>query len=331
MIVVAARTDGTLLEPLLETILVTLLDSICILPDYAQPELLRTHSETLRCYECLALHFTDHTMDHLLTQLKNNSEKERVKSLLVLTHLTNSIDSAIKTRIKDVLANLMVITHDNSLKVKRALLKTIVALAYKGMIIHEDIQHERFVEFIIKLSQLQSTVKETVLNELTDLRSAADNALFMLCTSVPDLETILWHLLAKCFLSPEYIGAQMIILRCLTHLASKAKYKEYGDGIFVRCLVMLACPVNEFRGTYVLNFLRHTTMFEKEATKSVWTLKTTQLLKYLESNYDVLNEKEWELMLLDILNDLIKMEDDEGLSLTLVTKMREQLAFFSVR
>lgn len=135
VILVASRTNGTLLEPLLGGILQSISDSICVNPDYAQPNSLRQHSEGLRCYECLASHFMDHTIDYLIAQLKNNNEKERIRSLLVISHLTNSVESVVRSRLKDLLRCLNDALNDPSVRVKKVLLKTIVAFAYKGFLV----------------------------------------------------------------------------------------------------------------------------------------------------------------------------------------------------
>lgn len=134
VISVSARSDGTLLEPLLAPILQMLSELICVSPDYAQPELLRTHSEVLRCFECFALHYSDYIIDHVINQMRNNNEKERVKGLLVVTHLTNSADSVVRSRLKDVLQVLTDMLSENNLRVKMALMKVIVAFAYKGFL-----------------------------------------------------------------------------------------------------------------------------------------------------------------------------------------------------
>lgn len=134
IILVASRTNGTLLEPLLGGILQSVSDSVCFTPDYAQPNSLGKHSESLRCYECLASHFTDHTIDYLIGQLKNNNEKERIRSLLVISHLANFVDSVIRNRLKDLLKCLNDALNDSSVRVKKVLLKTIVAFAYKGFL-----------------------------------------------------------------------------------------------------------------------------------------------------------------------------------------------------
>lgn len=134
VISVASRTNGTLLEPLLGAILQSICDYVCIAPDYAQPESLRSHSEVLRCYECLANHFTDHTVDYLMGQLKLHNEKDRIRSLLIVTHLTNSAESAVRSRSKDLLKCLNDLVNDPYMRVKAVLLKAIVAFAYRGLL-----------------------------------------------------------------------------------------------------------------------------------------------------------------------------------------------------
>lgn len=137
VILIAARTNGTLLEPLLTNILQTIGDVVCASPDYAQPESLRSHSEVLRCYECLATHFTDHTVDYIIGQLKNNNEKERIRALLVLAHLTNSAEAAIHSRSKDLLRYLNDMLGESNMRVKKALLKAIIAFACKGLLLNK--------------------------------------------------------------------------------------------------------------------------------------------------------------------------------------------------
>lgn len=134
----AALVNGTLLEPLLTNILQALSDVVCVSPDYAQPDLLRSHSEVLRCYECFALHFTDNTIDQLTMQLKNNNEKERIKAILVITHLTSySTEHAIQRRFKDIVKHLSDLLNDPNIRVKKAMMKIIVAFACKGVLLNK--------------------------------------------------------------------------------------------------------------------------------------------------------------------------------------------------
>lgn len=134
----ASGVNGTLLEPLLNHILQALSELVCVSPDYAQPDLLRNHSEVLRCYECFALHFTDNTVDQLILQLKNNNEKERIKAILVITHLTSySTEHAIQRRFKDIVKHLSEMLNDPNIRVKKAVMKIIVAFACKGVLLNK--------------------------------------------------------------------------------------------------------------------------------------------------------------------------------------------------
>ncbi|KAJ8930968.1 hypothetical protein NQ314_016182 [Rhamnusium bicolor] len=271
----AATVNGTLLEPLLPNMLNTLADLVCVSPDYAQPDLLKSHSEVLRCYECFALHFTDNTIDQLIMQMKNNNDKERIKALLVITHLTSySGEQTIKGRFKDIIKHLNEMLNDNHIRVKKALV----------LPKNNDIN----------------------VQELQDIQKSADNTLYMLSTSVPELEDILWNLFTKCFLGPAYDDALVILLRCLTHLASKKEKTQSCEAAFVRCLALLANPLPNLRGTYILNFLKNIKPCDVDSYKTVWDMKIPQLVKYLEQNYDNYNPLEWQDLLFDFLNILLE-------------------------
>nr|XP_022903178.1 maestro heat-like repeat-containing protein family member 1 [Onthophagus taurus] len=328
---IASKCDGTLLEPLLTPVLQMLSDLICVSPDYAQPELLRTHSEVLRCFECFSMHYTDDIIGHILLQMKNNNEKDRVKGLLVLTHLINTTDAVIKNRREDILAVLMGMLVENNLRIKMSLMKVIVALAYKGFLINNDIITEKCILFIIKLTLKQLPYKENDFSEASDLQLTADNTLYMITTSVKDLEPTLWDLLLKCLFLHEYYEATIIILRCLTHLSSRKAETLSCEGAFIRSLAILAQPLPNFRGTFALNFLRNIKLFDKQALKSVWDIKIPQLLKYLEQNYDHFNDKEWEDLIFDFLHLLLENVEEEHFKEVLVEKIKEQLPLYDVR
>nr|XP_023029049.1 maestro heat-like repeat-containing protein family member 1 [Leptinotarsa decemlineata] len=331
----AASVNGTLLEPLLMNILNTIFDLICVSPDYAQPGLLKSHSEVLRCYECFALHFTDNTIDQLLIQLKNNNEKERVKSLIVLTHLVSySKDHSINRRFKDVIRYLRELLSDNHIRVKEALVKIIVAFSCKKVLLDKEVNPdgpEKYMEFILKMCCKQVLPKnsDVDLQELQNIQKSTDNTLYMLSTSVAELEVILWDLLLKCFLSPAYDDAIVIILRCLTHLASKKEKVESCETAFIRCLSLLSNPLPNFRGCYILNFLKNIKPCKVDAYKAVWDVKIPQLLKYLEQNYEHFNTTEWQDLLFDFLNILLETTNNGPFNEVIVSKATSQLDVYN--
>ncbi|RZC37257.1 hypothetical protein BDFB_008476, partial [Asbolus verrucosus] len=331
----SASVNGTLLEPLLSNILQTLSDLVCVSPDYAQPNLLRNHSEVLRCYECFALHFTDNTIDQLIVQLKNNNEKERIKAILVITHLTSySTEHAIQRRFKDIIKHLSEMLNDPNIRVKKALMKIIVAFACKGVLLNKEMNPDgpdRYMEFLLRLCCKPILIKNNEIDsgELFDIQKSADNTLCMLSTSVPDLESTLWQLLMQCFLGPAYDDAIVVLLRCLTHLASRKTTAEICDGAFIRCVTLLAMPLPGFRGTFLLNFLKNIRPCSVDGYKTVWDSKIPQLLKYLEQNYDNFHQLEWQDLVFDFLSILLETIQDQKFNESLISTARKQLDMYN--
>ncbi|XP_017784468.1 PREDICTED: maestro heat-like repeat-containing protein family member 1 [Nicrophorus vespilloides] len=329
VIFISSRHDGTLLEPQVGVILQALSDLVCIAPDYAQPELLRTHSEVLRCYECLCTHYTDHTLDHILAQMKNNAEKDRIRGLVVLTHLTNTANGTIKNRLKNVLTALENMLNETNMRVKKTIMKAIVAIAYKGLLNNAEVSAEKFLKFIVSLCCKQHIYSPTDQQEITETKQVADNTLYMLSTSVKELECVLWDLLLKCLLAAEYSDACVVLLRCLTHLASrKVSGGQSSDAAFVRCLALLARPLDNFRGNFIINFLRNVKLLDSEPFNVIWESRLPHLLKYLEQNYDSFNVKEWEDLLFDFLTTLLEAANDIKFEESLVTCIKDQLPLY---
>lgn len=171
--------------------------------------------------------------------------------------------------------------------------------------------------------------KEGDFGEVSDLQITADNTLYMLTTSVKELEASLWDLLLKCLFLTEFYEATIIILRCLTHLASRKVQTGPCEGAFIRCLALLAQPLPNFTGTFALNFLRNIRLCDDDATQTVWEGKIPPLLKYLEQNYDNFNSKEWEDLIFDFLSLLSETITDESFKERLVMKIKEQLPLYT--
>ncbi|KAH1014351.1 hypothetical protein HUJ04_003198 [Dendroctonus ponderosae] len=327
--------NGMLLEPLLSNILSTLSDLICLNPDYAQPDSARCHSEVLRCYECIAVHFTDTTIDRLLVHLKNNNDKEKLKGLIVITHLiAYSSEQTIHRRLKDLLKYLNEMLIHSHIKVKKILVKIVIALAHKRVLTNKELNPdgaELYLEFVLKMccKQAQPKNSEITPEELQEIQTSADNALYVLTTSIPELHEILWQLLLKCFLSTGYDDAVVIVLRCLTYLASKRETAKSCEAAFVRGMVLLSNPLPSLRGTFILNFLRNIQPCDVASHKTVWDLKLPQLSKYLDQNYDGFNMLEWHDQMFDFLNLLLSSVGNGAFNEILLSKAQKQLELYN--
>lgn len=222
---VICEFNKSLLDSQIDSILNTLSEITCSNLDFAQPETIKNQSEILRCFDTIGKYFCDKTVDHLIQMLRNN-EREKIKALQIITHLVNSSDSVIKTRIPDLISVLKQTLNDSSIKVKIVLLKTIVAFAYHGNFFNSD--GDAFIVFIIKLCCTPNVVNSKGMQEIDstewfEMVRTCDNSLFLLTSTVLELENVLWRLFLECFLNREYIEACCTLMRCLTHLAGRKK------------------------------------------------------------------------------------------------------------
>lgn len=153
---------------------------------------------------------------------------------------------------------------DTNIRTKKALLRTITAFAYKNFLPNNE--EEKYLIFIVRLCCSSQTLGKGApdLQDHLDLQRTADNTLYMLSTSIIPLQDVLWNMLLKCFLSNEYADASIILLRCLSNLASHKSAAGTYELAFVHCLALLGQPIPDFRGTFVLSFLRNIRVSESE-------------------------------------------------------------------
>lgn len=346
VLLVICELNKNLLDSQIDNLLNTLSEVVYASPDFTQPETIKNQSEVLRCFDRISKYFCDKTVDHLLQMLKNNHEKDKIKALLVITHLINSKDSSIKTRIHDVINMLRHMLNDSNVKVKITLLKTIVAFAYHGHFFNPD--GAVFISFIIKLCCTPNAVNAKGVQDLDstewfEMIRTCDNSLFLLTSTVIELENTLWKLFLESLLNKDYNEACCVLLRCLTNLALRKKEalkigSDIGpnlsnipssETIFARCITMLSSPLNANRGTYILNFLRNYVLHVHKHLQALWDLQIPQLLKYLEQYTDTWDNKIWEDKVLEFLTCTIKEVDEIKWTETLASKLMEQVPLYN--
>ncbi|XP_068084667.1 maestro heat-like repeat-containing protein family member 1 [Anabrus simplex] len=338
---VAISTNPTSLEPLLDNLLSTMFEHVCTSPDYAQPSTVKNHFEVLRCFDRIAGQFCDRVVELLIQQLKNNNERERIKSLFVITHLVNSCENLIKSRATDLIAGLRNMLGEHSIKVKKVLLKTIVAFAYRGYL--EGNHGKEFIEFIVKhCCPVASKGMESNSIREEFLQTCA-NTLYLLATTVPQVEETLWPLLLQFFLASQYTAACSDIARCLAHLASKHKEEHnFAENstknpqeipgpylVLGRCLALLGSPIDSNRGIYVLNFMKKYAPNVNRHLKPLWEQRIPELVAQLEGySQDDWQDQVWEDLVLEFVSATLSEVDEEKWTLGLGVKLMEQLPLY---
>lgn len=74
------------------------------------------------CIFFVAGHFLDRVIELLIQQLKNNNDKERVKALFVVTHLVNSSENLIHSRVANLVTALRSMLGEHNVKVRETIL-----------------------------------------------------------------------------------------------------------------------------------------------------------------------------------------------------------------
>lgn len=286
-----------------------LFNLVVLEPDYDQPHTVKNHFEVLRCFDHMAGQFPEQTIDSLLHQCKNNQEKDRMKAVIVLTHLTTSSQVFIDKYAEKFIALLKVMTTmEQGLKMKKLLVKAIVGLVYRNCIVTaEDFT---MVEFIIKHCGYEGPANASKL-EVTDLHDTCKSSLILMCNTVTSIRSQLRNLLLTALTVEEFTQSMSTISHCLTSLfqnnsevitdeqADKAiEMKCSPDLVFIRCITHIAEPDQMERNKNLLVFLEEFSGDIHKNLKNSWTVEIQRLLKFVDN---VESKEQWHGMLLDLL------------------------------
>lgn len=278
-----SRLDGRLLESQVDSVVNAIFDLICVNPDFEKPIAVRSHNEVLRCYDLVARNYGDKVNDMILVKFKAYDDSEKVKALILLTHLTNTSEDVVKLKVNEYLIILrQMMMSEKTFKTKQIILRSIVAFAQKGFI-----KHKIFIKFIIHhcchLVKIQAD--QGTKDEAAELVRSCNNTLKILSRTLNNgLEKLLKTELLHVFMQYEYTDATTTFAQCLTTLflkddkmfssiaedetdtqsmAASTESITGGDSlkipsaesIFVRCLVLMANFEDKERIKSILNFL----------------------------------------------------------------------------
>lgn len=333
--------DRTLLNPISNQLIVSLFDLVCVTPDFEKPQTVKAHYEVLRCFDQLAEVYGSHIVETLLIQLRSNNERERIKAVLVVTHLCSTAESIITRKSNEFLEILkQMIVHEKSLKMKMVLLKIIVAFTEKRFI-----QNVHFIRFIIRHSCVQNKVNldHDTIEEYMDFVKACNNSLNILCSTVGTIDKLLKMELLQVYLQLEYTSCCTTIAKCLASLFQKdqdAKEMSVEDAesdeiinisnqpspeaVLVRSIALLGDYDQTQRIINVLSFLRNFCVNIGKQLVPLWNEKIAELQASLTTKDEAL----FYAYLYQFIILTIKDMDDCKFSETLANKIADQLTLY---
>ncbi|KAK9509950.1 hypothetical protein O3M35_004832 [Rhynocoris fuscipes] len=288
--------------PVFDQILFTLGNMIVIPPDFTLPPTVKQHSEVLRCYDHIGANFGEKLCDLVLKHLRMGNEKEKVESLIIISHLISGNDNVLGSRMNEITSAVRSVLQDPSIKVKKALVKTIVSLSYKGYA--KD--GSDFIEFLVR--HCASLPNHNGM-EYTELSNICSSTIHLLSSTVEDMRELLWITLLRLMTDPTYDHAVPVIAKALAQLAPKLDPKKSQAGepnrdlVLCRCFSLLGSPLNSNRGPSILCFLQHYSPYVSIYIADLWAHKLPQLINYLQVSE--WSESEWDSLLLEMINNTV--------------------------
>lgn len=353
---VTLAQNGEALDALFDPLCVHLFDLVCVNPDYERPQTVKGHYEVLRCFDCLFAVQAGRVSDMLLVQLRSNNERERIKSLLVLTHLCNQYEPFVRARLPEYTALVRpMLAGERTPKMRLVLLKLVLAFAQNGLL-----QDGECVRFLLRNScggagsgggsaeaaAASGGGADALTADLqAELQQTCRNSLYILVTSVPSIDELMKAELLRAFVRLDHTAAAGTIAKCLGKLfarraempaATVAVATESGeqqpqpDGataivstnpetIFVRCLCLLGNVSEPRRAEHILQFLKHFCPVLNRHLRQLWLLSIPELQATVDGQ-----PAEFGARLLAFVQATIRDVDDHKFAEFLVLKLVQQ-------
>lgn len=271
----------------------------------------------------------------LLVQLRSNNERERIKALLVVTHITNTGSETVALKIDSFIEVLKhMLSHEKTLKVKMVLLRTIVALAQKALL-----NDHEFVRFIILhcCQQNKVNVDNGSGDEHVDFMQACKNSLYIMASTVGTMDNLLKHELLQFYLLLDYTDICGTIAKCMAKLFEKSceltsaqidpdkpqTHLPNAETVFARSLILLGNTKQSRRSEHILQFLKSYGRVLHKLLHPLWTAEVPLLIASIKD--DDFQEKVCKFVTLTI-----KEIDDPAFAETLVNKLADQLTLYPI-
>lgn len=344
------KIDPQLLDAQSDSIIVKIFDLICATPDqFDNPVKVKSHNEVLRCYDLLSKYYGFKVMELIHSRFKSNDDRDKVKSLMLLTHLTNTRGEVVKTRLKDFLVILrQLVVNERQFRMKSILLRTVMAFAQKGFI-----QESIFIKFLVhhcchlvKIQPDQGNEEDE--NEF--IRSCR-NSLIILSRNTGDkaMDDLLKVELLQMFMLYEYTEACTTFAKCLVTIFQKNSdmYMTCVDednedseatvviqsnsklpspeSIFTRCLALMANFEDKDRIVEILKFLQQfCPNLAGKHLQPLWNEKINSMIEIVKIHDDDKFYKDLNNFLMLTIKDI----DDVKFSESLVNKMSDQYSLY---
>lgn len=347
------KVDGTLLEPVMESLLTALFNQIFSQSsaDYAKPLTMKNHHEVLRCYDILVRTHNSKLVAGLVVRSGSVDENVRLAALTVFKHILTSSLPELEDKMGDIFQALHGKLNDQSNKIRKIMAQLTAQLGRLGYL--KEPEGKDFLEFVVKICALPPDDQETKATlhkgdvSCDELREICDNILQLWSTKESAMDVVLWPHLLDYLLVPDLSNAIPSVMKSLAQLA-KLKNEDgspdflvdfanfkYITGPYVlvaRLFVLAAVPFPSRRGVHILEFLQKFAPNINKHIPPLWKQRISLLQHYLEkhvsSTSGTWDQNQWEEWLLTLLDDTIGEIGLEEWTSALALSINQQLVLY---
>ena len=352
--VISAVQDKDIpLDAHLEMLLSTLYLHACQPVDPSNQMALKNRNEVWRTCEIISRKNSDRIIGFLLSKLEPTGEKNRLGAMDILRHLINSADEVLEDKKPMILNGLKVTCQDPSLRVRRGLLMIVKAMAHKDYLSLEGGQN--MVQFMVQQASLPPDPKEKKEPAKGDadnptnseLRGIADNMLFLMTTTLPQMTPVFWPFLLEFLLPLHYTEGIGAVCQSLAYIATSKRENQEEDleldyetmvnipkpeKMLVRLLVLSGVPLRqrdghtETRGVHILKLMKALSSNLHEDLVSLWDAVIPKLVSQLGDfqTQAAYSQRTWEDLVMKLLSRSLDEVEDEEWLLGLGRELAEQ-------
>ena len=318
----------------------------------------KTFKELCKIYSTLNKRFDQKQLLTIMSKFDSKEENQKIFGLVILRHLINFDSERMSTGDKKgvIVSGLKNILEDQSLKVRKNLALTILAIALQDFLSTEG--SYPLIEFIVVNSALKSSEKPAKSGvrkvKDTDMASQLVNELVMTCqnvlhklfTNIISLNFVLWPdsmqflMSAKCHHSVHNLSSNLLLL--LNSLVENGDEELFSIDfeehinlprpieLFVRMIILSGDPPINSCGTTYMNLLQLLNPFFEDEIQKMWSKVIPKLVTYLEvhESENSFDQAAWEELLLKLFYRTLGLWDDEEIYIQVADALIAQLNLF---
>lgn len=359
LVLTSVINRGILLEPSLELLISSLYQMAAQPVDPTNTYSIKNRNETWRTFSVIAKRYSDRIISSLMAKIEPVGEKTRITALEILRHLVNSVDEELEDKKPLILNGLKIACPDPNLKIRRAMLLLITAMAHKNYLNLEG--GEAMIMFVVQQASGLIEIKDKKdttptksgddMPSVSEIKKMATDMLLLMSTTLPILANVLWPYLLEFIMPVVYTESIGVVSRCIAYIAAiKRENKEEDfeldydvqvnipkpNAIICRLLTLSGVPVftktdldiqNGYRGVHTLKLLQVLCPNLHEDIVTLWDAAIPKLIMQLNDQIDKgsFNQKSWEDIMLKLVSRTLDEVDEEEWLCELVRELNVQI------